>query len=890
MTKNRDLGNLAQTVAVNLPTSLGTAGQSLVVNSSADGLEFGAASGGSGVTVYTGLSGTDGTPSGATYLLNASSPSAGDLAYVSSNTSLYQNNGNGWYRIAVINTTPTISSVADASSNTTPFTLEGGTNTVITVTASDVDEGTDLTYSYSVTSGSLNGTTVTQGTGANENVFTIAAHASNATTFSLTFTVSDSINAATSVAAFTLEFSIADSHYTTLLMATDGSAGDNNDITDSSSSNHTITVNGDAHAGTFSPYRHGGYSTYFDGTGDYLSISDDASLEFGSDNFTLEMWYKGSDTDQYATLTAKGTTAFSSGNWSLMLNHTVTGDIAFYVYEYSNSAPILITGDVHSSDDDWVHIAVVRSGSSWNLYVNGTSQANRTSSITLANSTANLGIGADLYYGRNLAGYISDYRIVNGTAVYTGNFTPPTERLTAVSGTGYSTSLLTCHLPYIADGSSNGHTITVNGNTSTKPFTPYDNLEYSAADHGGSIILDGSDYLTYSHGALGSGNWTIEGWTYITSLASSNYIFDFRNNNSNAPALAVTDVIGWDYISGGAVLINYSSVPKTNTWYHFAIVKNNGTTTMYINGSSGGTYTDTLTYVANSAATIGKYHQSALAYLNGYISDLRVVEGTAVYTGNFTPPTGPLTTTGGTYPSTTNVNTSITASNTKLLLKGTDAHVLDKSQVSNLKLGGTAASTSALTSGSTPPYIGAAWANTSAVSFDGDSDYVFAPYESIPSFGAGEFTIEAWVYFNSLSGTNKVLVDRFTSGNSQSFQLYYRSTGSSITFFAGTANLIQDPSSSTISAQTWHHVAVTRDASNNVRLYVDGLKKAQSTSSINFDSTIDLHLGAYAPSSTNYLNGYMQDVRLSNKAFYTADDHSASSSASIKIPSAPLKG
>ncbi len=59
---------------------------------------------------------------------------------------------------------------------------------------------------------------------------------------------------------------IADSRYTSLLMATDGSAGDNNNITDSSTNNHTITVYGDAHAGTFSPYRHGGYSTYFDGS------------------------------------------------------------------------------------------------------------------------------------------------------------------------------------------------------------------------------------------------------------------------------------------------------------------------------------------------------------------------------------------------------------------------------------------------------------------------------------------------------------------------------------------------------------------------------------------------------------------------------------------------
>ena len=49
------------------------------------------------------------------------------------------------------------------------------------------------------------------------------------------------------------------------------------------------------------------------------------------------------------------------------------------------------------------------------------------------------------------------------------------------------------------------------------------------------------------------------------------------------------------------------------------------------------------------------------------MSDVRIVKGTAVYTGAFTPPSGKLTTTGGTYPSTTNVNTSITAGHTVFL-------------------------------------------------------------------------------------------------------------------------------------------------------------------------------------------------------------------------------
>ena len=140
-------------------------------------------------------------------MTSATAAKSGALAFVTANSGLYQNNGNGWYKVATVNTSPTISAVQDASSNTTPFSLAtNGTATVITITAADVDEGTDLTYSHSVTSGSLNGTTVTQGTGASENVFTVTPHASNATTFSLTFNVTDSINTAQSVAAFTLSF------------------------------------------------------------------------------------------------------------------------------------------------------------------------------------------------------------------------------------------------------------------------------------------------------------------------------------------------------------------------------------------------------------------------------------------------------------------------------------------------------------------------------------------------------------------------------------------------------------------------------------------------------------------------------------------------------------
>ena len=157
--------------------------------------------------------------------LPTSGLTSGDQAYVTNTSRLYISNGTGWYSIALTNASPSITSVLDSDGGTTPFTLAtDGSATVITVAATDSD-GTPLTYNYSVSSGSLNGSTVTQ----DSSVFTVTPHASNATTFDLTFTATDGINTATSGAnSFTLEF-IIDWTTTTQqqkLMISDAAASD----------------------------------------------------------------------------------------------------------------------------------------------------------------------------------------------------------------------------------------------------------------------------------------------------------------------------------------------------------------------------------------------------------------------------------------------------------------------------------------------------------------------------------------------------------------------------------------------------------------------------------------------------------------------------------------
>ena len=183
MSNNRNLGNIATAI------TNATSGQ--VLTSQGSGVATFSDAGG-GVTYYANVSD-----------LPDSGNSNGDAAFVGANNRLYVFNGAGWYSVALLNQTPTISSVADAGSNTTPFTLAtDGTATVITITATDAD-GDTLIYDYSVSSGALNGSTVTK----NNNVFTVTPHASNASTFNLTFTVTDGINTATSAAqSFTLAF------------------------------------------------------------------------------------------------------------------------------------------------------------------------------------------------------------------------------------------------------------------------------------------------------------------------------------------------------------------------------------------------------------------------------------------------------------------------------------------------------------------------------------------------------------------------------------------------------------------------------------------------------------------------------------------------------------
>jgi Concanavalin A-like lectin/glucanases superfamily len=172
----------------------------------------------------------------------------------------------------------------------------------------------------------------------------------------------------------------------------------------------------------------------------------------------------------------------------------------------------------------------------------------------------------------------------------------------------------------------------------------------NGANTTGSVFFNSTSQYLYLSGpaglTLGSNNFTIESWINFSS-SSGIIIIDFRPSSTNGfyPQFSISSSGNLStYVNGSNQIVGNTSL-SASTWYHVAWVRNNGTSTLYVNGSSVGSTADTNSYSVGSSrpviATNG--YQTGLSAFPGYISNLRIVNGTAVYTGNFTPPRSQLT-------------------------------------------------------------------------------------------------------------------------------------------------------------------------------------------------------------------------------------------------------
>jgi hypothetical protein len=640
----------------------------------------------------------------------------------------------------------------------------------------------------------------------------------------------------------------------TLLLHGDGTnGGQNNTFVDGSTNNFTITRNGNTTQGTFSPYGDR-WSNYFDGTGDCLVTPANTAFQLGTGDFSVELWY-------YATTSA------TSGRALFGIGNDASGAIQLVTKWPFNAQPdnrLLLNAtngpqvatDTVFAVNSWNHIALSRASGTVSIYLNGTRVGNGSFTQDITANQLVIGRPHTAKDQEYVAGYISNFRLVKGTALYSGTtITVPTAPLTAIT----NTSLLTCQSNRFRDASTNNFTITRNGDVSVQRFSPFSpTAAYAAGTIGGSGYFDGSgDYLSTSisnNVIPTTGDFTAELWIYPTGQALGE-IFAFRTTAPSAYSavrlLRETDGASISLFvstngSSHAINAGFSTLP-ISTWTHLAVVRNGGTFEVFRNGTS--VYTSTAVSSGTALMTgsfnyIGALNTGSVGrFITAYLADLRITQS-AVYTAAFTPPTAPLT--------------AIT--NTSLLLNFTNAAILDNAMMAVPETVG-----NAQISTSVKKY------GTGSLEFDGNGDYLHCKYPSadISAFGTGDFTVEFWLY-TAVANTSYNVIDWRPTSTQGAYLSFYLQTGTPKVYFNSADRIT---GGSTIPATTWTHIAICRSGSS-MRLFVDGTQSGSTlTNTTNFIGSINRPaIGGFGGFTNDPLNGYIDDLRITKGvARYTAN-------------------
>jgi hypothetical protein len=641
-----------------------------------------------------------------------------------------------------------------------------------------------------------------------------------------------------------------------LSQSTAVNAQQNNTFLDASTNNFTITRNGSTTQGSAAPFGNN-WSNYFNGSTDYLTLpSSSTAYNFGVGvDFTVEAWvYPLTNAALDWGIIDARVSGATAAAWLVTLVPNGAGCKVNFYNAGANSGTTVVPLNT------WSHIAVVRQGTALRTYVNGVVDLNNTSygsgSISPGTTAPRVGTTKDAS-GTAYAtiGYISNLRIVNGTALYTATFTPPTAALTPVTGT----SLLTCQSPAFQDNSPNAFALTAAGTSSVQRFSPFSNYlqtpqSYSTKFNGSTDSLSVASNSAFG---FGTGDFTIEGWVYPTVNARQDWV-DITNGTQRILL----------YYSGSA--ITFYSVPPNaaaitgpamvlNTWQHIAVSKQSGSTKLFVNGVQvGSTYATNQDYGTASTLTIGK-DSAGSTYVTGYMSNVRVVKGTAVYTANFTPPTSPLTAISGT--------SLLTCQNATIVDNSTNAFTLTTTGAPTPYQYNPFGYTTSAAQSYSPTVFGG------SMYFDGTGDYLTVPANAALTLGTSDYTVECWVNLQGTQTTTYgwgVIGTYPGSGTGWSISINRSSGGYGIFWILGGA-IIATYTTAYIPVGAWTHLAVTRSGSgtNNTKLFLNGVPVTQVTDNTNDTFSGVTYIGGQG--TGQLFTGYISNARVvKGTALYTA--------------------
>jgi hypothetical protein len=594
------------------------------------------------------------------------------------------------------------------------------------------------------------------------------------------------------------------------------------------------------------------------GSGQYLTGPTTSALNFSTGNFTVEMWL-------YMNAYGGGglTVVFSASNASADFQISLSNS-GSYLY-WHNSGVQIGTSATAFALGRWTHIALVRSGTSVALFANGVRVGTATNSAAINLTNFNVGSYWNSPVAYMVDGWVSNLRITN-TAVYDPTATSyvlPTTALTAISGT----QLLTLQNATIVDNSTNALTITNNGSVATQIVTPFgiqqktpavDYLVVAGGGGGanggggaggllqGSVPVTAGSSITVTIGAGGAGGTSsaVDGQNSVFgSIAARG-----GGRGSRGVSGSQSDVSGGAYSGGSGGGAYQTSVPGFGTPGQGNSGGNNGygspsstagggggagtiglNTLVNYTGANGGggiasAISGTVTAYAGGGAG-GGYQSVGVGGVGG--------GGNAGFAGTVNTGGG-----GGGYRQDPGNLDGGTGGSGIVILSYPDIYA---------GAAATTGSPTVSTSGSGSMY------------FSGTSQYLSTLSSSGFAFGTGDFTVEAWIYANSLSGERGFFQTSATAGGLQTSYvdgviIVINPAGNGINANLGNTTIT---SGNAITVNTWYHVAFTR-SSGSCRLFINGVLFAGPT-------TITANVtGTYAAIGGYYTNSFLWNGNVSN--------------------------
>jgi hypothetical protein len=359
--------------------------------------------------------------------------------------------------------------------------------------------------------------------------------------------------------------------------------------------------------------------------------------------------------------------------------------------------------------------------------------------------------------------------------------------------------------------------------------------------------------------ALGTGDYTIEGWFYsLTSTYSLRGMIDFRTASTGTNGLILRENDGGFLVFlNSATLLVTSTGRIENQWQHVAIVRRSTTVTLYVDGvsqtstTSSADLTDSILRISGLVDT-----QSSVYAYNGYIDDIRITKGIARYTANFTPPAAALpefATGNDRYFSNVSLLLHMDGANGSTTFTDNSSNALAVTAVGNAQIS------------TTQSQFGGASAY-----FDGTGDYLTVASHASIAFGLGDFTIECWVNFSALPTTNTIMgiANTMTSTTFAGFTHWWFGLEDS----AGTKRMrlgrhgnasVFAYTNWTPSLNTWYFLQATRSSGSTIKLGINGVLQEVTSSGSNwvndFSSTGTLVVGYMA--TVLAFNGNIDDFR-----------------------------